>query len=244
MEIGLFVGVVVALGVILPIVLVVKMMGRARGPGWAKDPSALSGHGTLTGVRDTGTTMNEAAQFEFSMEVTLPGEAPYPAKTKMLVSRANFGVLQPGMTVAVKVKPDDRDKVWIDLTQPVAPAGAPMGGAGGYQFTGSPDPDKLGSAAELLASGAPGQATIKVAQPLGMTAAETGGPYAPGTGDDPLYLFEVDVALDGGAAPFPARFGHRVPKDRIATLAVGSRLRVAVDPSKPSEAVAIDWDRS
>ena len=54
----------------------------------------------------------------------------------------------------------------------------------------------------------------------------------------------LDVALDGGAAPFPARFGHRVPKDRIATLAVGSRLRVAVDPSKPSEAVAIDWDRS
>ena len=239
MEIGLFVGVMVALGVILPIVLVIKMMGRARGPGWAKDPSALSGHGTLTGVRDTGTTMNEAAQFEFSMDVTLPGEAPYTAKTKMLVSRANFGVLQPGMTVAVKVKPDDRDKVWIDLTQPVAPAGVPMGAAGGGSA-----PASVGSAAELLASGTPGSATIKVAQPLGMTVADTGSPHAPGTGDDPLYLFEVDVALDGGAAPFPARFGHRVPKDRIATLAVGSTLRVAVDPSKPSEAVAIDWDRS
>ena len=121
------------------------------------------------------------------------------------------------------------------------PAG---GGAPGYAVSGTPDPAKLGSAAELLASGTPGRATIRVAQPLGMTAAETGGPYAPGTGDDPLYLFEVDVALDGGAAPFPARFGHRVPKDRIATLAVGSALRVAVDPSKPSEAVAIDWDRS
>ena len=223
----------------VPILIVVMMFRRARGAGWVRDPSALDGQGTITAVKDTGTTMNEAAQFKFTLDVSLPGQAPYEATVKTFVSRVNFGTLTPGMTVAVKVKPEDHTKVWIDFGQPVTAAGSAAAGGAGATSTGP-----VRSSTELLASGTPGWAVLRTAQPLGMTAAEAGGTPEPGTENDPIYLIEVDVSLDGGAAAFPARFGHRVPQDRIASLAPGSNLRVAVDPSHPSEAVAIDWSAS
>lgn len=230
----------IGVSVLIPVLVIVRMLRRAKGPGWAKAPGALDGRGTIVEVRDTGTTMNEAALFAFTLDVALPGEQPYRAVTKMLIGRTNFGVLQPGMVVAVKVKPDDHDEVWIDLAQPIDASGGAGAIAAGFG-SGAQAPAEVGSAAELLATGTYGTATIRAAQPLGKTVGDLVADPAPGTADDPLYLFEVEIALDGGADPFPARFGHRVPKDRITTLAEGSRLRVAVDPSRPSTEVAIDW---
>jgi hypothetical protein len=39
-------------------------------------------------------------------------------------------------------------------------------------------------------------------------------------------------------------FGHRVPLAKVAQIAPGVQLSVAVDESNPSQEVAIDWDRS
>jgi hypothetical protein len=47
-----------------------------------------------------------------------------------------------------------------------------------------------------------------------------------------------------GENPFPAVFGHRVPLAKLATVAPGVKLAVAVDLSDRNNEVAIDWDRS
>lgn len=52
---------------------------------------------------------------------------------------------------------------------------------------------------------------------------------------------EVTLA---GQAPFPAVFGHRVPLAKLASVAPGVKVAVAVDPANPYQEVAIDWDKS
>jgi len=60
---------------------------------------------------------------------------------------------------------------------------------------------------------------------------------------DPMWLFTVEVSL-AGQSPFPAVFGHRVPIDKVATVAPGVKLAVAVDEANKNQDVAIDWDKS
>ena len=100
-----------------------------------------------------------------------------------------------------------------------------------------------GSADQLLATGTHGTAVITTAQPLGKTVRDInprGRSVAPRR---PVWLFTVEVSL-AGQAPFPAVFGHRVPLAKVASVAPGVKLAVAVDPADKNEEVAIDWDKS
>jgi hypothetical protein len=100
-----------------------------------------------------------------------------------------------------------------------------------------------GSAARLLATGTHGTAVITSAQPLGKKVRDFDPKADPTHLDDPLWLFTLEVTLPGGSA-FPAMFGHRVPASKVAELAPGVKLAVAVDESNPTQECAIDWDRS
>jgi hypothetical protein len=99
------------------------------------------------------------------------------------------------------------------------------------------------SADQLLASGSHGVATITTAQPLGKTVRDMNPNAKPERLDYPMWLFTVEVSIPG-QAPFPAIFGHYVPTHRIALMAPGVRLAVAVNEADRNEDVAIDWDRS
>ncbi len=57
-----------------------------------------------------------------------------------------------------------------------------------------------------------------------------------------MWLFTLEVSL-AGQAPFPAVFGHRVPLAKLASVAPGVKLAVAVDETDKNEEVAIDWDQ-
>ena len=100
-----------------------------------------------------------------------------------------------------------------------------------------------GSADQLLATGAHGTAVITTAQPLGMTVRQVNPAADPSRLDDPMWLFTVEVTLPG-QAPFPAVFGHRVPIAKVASVAPGVTLAVAVDEADKNQDVAIDWERS
>lgn len=104
-------------------------------------------------------------------------------------------------------------------------------------------PTIRGSAATILATGTHGTAEITTAMPLGKTAGQVNPTIDPSQANDPIWVFTVEVSL-AGQAPFPAVFGHRVPLAKVASVAPGVKLAVAVDPTNPNQDVAIDWDKS
>jgi hypothetical protein len=104
-------------------------------------------------------------------------------------------------------------------------------------------PTIKGKAATILATGTHGTAVVTTAQPLGKTVRDIDPSADPSRLNDPVWLFTVEVSL-AGLKPFPAMFGHRVPLAKVAQIAPGVQLSVAVDESNPSQEVAIDWDRS
>lgn len=104
-------------------------------------------------------------------------------------------------------------------------------------------PTIRGSAATILATGTHGTAVITTTMPLGKTAGQVNPAIDPLQANDPIWVFTLEVSL-AGQAPFPAVFGHRVPPAKVAALAPGVKLSVAVDPQNPYQDVAIDWDKS
>jgi hypothetical protein len=141
------------------------------------------------------------------------------------------------------------------------PAGAGASGGMDFQFDASDQPAAgqvsalvgavrggtlqsiKGSADHILATGTHGTAVITTAQPLGKTVRDINPAADPSRLDDPVWLFTVEVSL-AGQAPFPAVFGHRVPLAKVASVAPGVKLAVAVDEADRNQEVAIDWDKS
>ena len=100
-----------------------------------------------------------------------------------------------------------------------------------------------GSADQLLATGTHGTAVITTAMPLGKTVRDINPAADPSRLNDPVWIFTVEVTL-AGEAPFPAVFGHRVPLAKLAIVAPGVKLAVAVNEANRNQEVAIDWDKS
>ena len=100
-----------------------------------------------------------------------------------------------------------------------------------------------GKADEILATGTHGTAVVTSASPLGKTVRDINPNADPSRLNDPMWLFTVEVSV-AGEIPFPAVFGHRVPLAKLASIAPGVRLAVAVNMADRNNEVAIDWDRS
>jgi hypothetical protein len=100
-----------------------------------------------------------------------------------------------------------------------------------------------GSADQLLASGMRGTAVITTAMPLGKTVRDINPAADPSRLNDPVWIFTVECDVPGGGQ-FPAVFGHRVPLAKLAAVAPGVKLSVAVNMSNKNQEVAIDWDKS
>jgi hypothetical protein len=100
-----------------------------------------------------------------------------------------------------------------------------------------------GKADELLATGTHGTAVVTSASPLGKTVRDINPNADPSRLNDPMWLFTVEVSV-AGENPFPAVFGHRVPLAKLASIAPGVRLAIAVNMANRNNEVAIDWERS
>lgn len=75
--------------------------------------SGIVGEATIDQISDTGTTINDNPQVQFTLTVKVPGRDPYPATLTQVVSRIAIGSFQPGATVPVRVSPDDPQTLMI-----------------------------------------------------------------------------------------------------------------------------------
>jgi hypothetical protein len=202
------------------------------------------------------------------------GAPAYRATTKALIPRIFVPQIVPGARIGVLIDPRDPQKVTVDFAHfnagaadfaatlsDAAAAGAPAGDGTEIDFDASGNPNMAqvgamlhaansgtlplirGSAAELLATGTHGTAVITSAQPMGRKVRDINPKAEPSRLDDPMWLFTLEVSL-AGRNPFPAVLGHRVPIAKVAEVAPGVRLAVAVGAADPTHDVAIDWDKS
>ena len=225
----------------------------------------------IESIADTGTTISspsagpEAPVYQLGLQVTPIGGAgaPYQVTVKAAVPRLYIPMVLPGARLGVMVDPQNPMNVSPDFTRiggaaPAAPvppgsfrmdfdaSGQPAAGEVATVATGvrSGTVNTIrGSADQLLATGTHGTAVITTAMPLGKTVRDINPAADPSRLDDPMWIFTVEVTL-AGQAPFPAVFGHRVPLAKLAAVAPGVTLAVAVNEANKNQEVAIDWDKS
>jgi hypothetical protein len=75
--------------------------------------TGLVGQAVITGVRNTGATINENPIVEFDLRVALDGHPPYGVTHRQVVSRLVVGNFAPGATVPVRVDPGNAGEVMI-----------------------------------------------------------------------------------------------------------------------------------
>jgi hypothetical protein len=176
------------------------------------------------------------------------GSAPFETTVRTQVEFSQIGHLQPGDTFAVRYDPEDHDN--FELGAKISSAGttaaeeslesASAGDiAAAVQATGETGQRK--SAADLLASGQRMTAVLREFSPSGKTVGDI-DPAQPDP-DDPVYVMKAELPIDG-SSPIEAVFMNRVPQAKVASLRLGARLSVAVNPANPSNEVTIDWTNS
>jgi hypothetical protein len=223
----------------------------------------IPGTARVLQVRDTGVTINRVnAVLEARLEVTVPGREPYETRAEVMLGRMSWGVLQPGMTVAVKVDPRNPAHVAIDLAgQSVAdPALAALvqrlGGqiergpgvvatpGGSFQIpgiAGTMQANAVRDAAQVIATGERAEGTIQSVSDTGATAGQMVPGIEPEKAGDPMVFVAMQVRPRKGA-PFAAQGLYRVPKHKLSALAIGRRVPVSYLPGQPQSAT-IDWAR-
>jgi hypothetical protein len=70
-----------------------------------------AGAATITGLRDTGVTINDNPTVELDLSVSLDGGEPYAVTHRQTISRIAIASFQPGATVPVRVDPADRSSL-------------------------------------------------------------------------------------------------------------------------------------
>jgi hypothetical protein len=226
----------------------------------------------IQSISDTGTTISsssvgpDAPVYELTLQVTPIGGAgaPFMAIVKSAIPRLYIPMVLPGARIGVLIDPVNPANVSPDFTRmgaAAAPATPPPPGGFAMDFDAAGQPaagevaavatgvrsgtvnTTKGSADQLLATGTHGTAVITTAMPLGKTVRDINPAADPSRLNDPVWLFTVEVTL-AGLAPFPAVFGHRVPLAKLAAVAPGVKLAVAVNEANRNQEVAIDWDAS
>ncbi len=234
----------------------------------------MPGDALIESIADTGVTVTmpsvgpDAPEYRLGLQVVpAGGGAPYEVSVKALIPRLFVPMVLPGAHVGVLIDPADPQKVSLDFGSisgaQTAGEASVVGPSGGMNFSfdasGQPVagetsavvgavrsgalPTIRGSAAELLATGTRCTAVITTAQPLGKTVRDINPAADPSRLNDPMWLFTAEVSM-AGETPWPAVFGHRVPLDKVAEVAPGVKLAVAVDLADRNQEVAIDWDES
>ena len=172
--------------------------------------AGVHAEGTLVGAEQTGTFINNNPVVRLLLDVRMPGRPVYRVTVTETIDLVSLSQLTPGKELLLKVDPLHPEKVAIRGDKPR------WGGQA--------------SAAEILATGIPGQAKVVRTWDMGLVPDGSG---------DPAVGFEVVVQVQDGRPPYQVQFGHRVPK-HIAPPVAGAILPVRVSPQDPSR-VAIDF---
>lgn len=78
--------------------------------------TGVSAQATILKVSDTGVTVNNSPQIKLLLQVTPPTGMPYQVETKILISRLQTYSYQQGMSVPVKIDPNDKNLIALDYS--------------------------------------------------------------------------------------------------------------------------------
>jgi hypothetical protein len=70
---------------------------------------------TVAALRQGAGMVNYQPIVEFDLTVMSPGSPPYPVTVSQVVPQVHLPLAQPGATVNVKVDPNDRNAVWVNV---------------------------------------------------------------------------------------------------------------------------------
>ncbi|GLW05649.1 hypothetical protein Misp01_07790 [Microtetraspora sp. NBRC 13810] len=171
----------------------------------------------VVSMKDSGMTVNDMPLVGFELEVRREGADAYAVAHRETVPRLLVGAVLPGTLLAVRLDPADQLRLAVDWSVPPRQGETPVR-------------ERL-SAAELLARGLPGIATVLGTFSLNGMEADNG---------DPILGLQLEVTPESGRMPYQVRIGHRVPLALVRLTVPGTRLPVRIAGEDP-EKVAIDW---
>ncbi|MFY7069299.1 DUF3592 domain-containing protein [Nocardiopsis changdeensis] len=204
--------------VLLTSLFTLRIESSLRGLGGAK---AMAGApiavGTVTDWRRTGLTVNDAPQIAVTLDVETPEGHRFTAVAKELLDPAEVGLLEPGVLLPVRYRPDRPGVVAIDRSGDQAAAQAAFDAV--MLRAGLTTPRAL----EIAAHGIPAQGVITEVRPTGNLV--NGNPE-----------MDVEVAVtrpDGGV--FHTRTVKRLPARLSTSLQVGRVVTVHYLPGQEDE---------
>jgi hypothetical protein len=203
----------------------------------------VAGTAQVLSVQDTGVTVNNLNMVvKVGLLISVAGRPPYQAEIRhVLRGRTEWGSIQPGMTVPVKVDPQDPSNVAIDTS---AVAGAIQHlTAPGSTPSGAAPRVVTRSAADIIAAGIKADGTLISAAATGLTAGQAAAGLPADQADDPIVHVAFTYRLPGEDEEIRGEALIRVPDGKSHVLVPGSTVPIAVLPDAPSTA-AIDWSRT
>ncbi len=229
--------------------------------------TGIAGTATVTGLTQTGMTLNDQPQVEIGLLVSIPGRAPYAAARKEFVPLILLGRLSSGQPLPVKVDPNDPQAIVIDWAAGALPAtmgslpgdAAGRGAAGGLDGTGGQTETLAQVQAALAESGLPAAApfatteqgaysvdqlrAIVRANGIDGTAtidklADTGETI----GDERLFTMEVTLHVPGQPDRQLQPSAAMVPITAADRVAIGVTVPVKVAPDNPN-LVVFEWEQ-
>jgi hypothetical protein len=230
--------------------------------------TGLAGTATITGLTQTGMSLNDQPQVEMELLVSIPGRAPYAATRKEFVPLILLGRLSSGLPLAVKVDPADPQRLIIDWSAPAsvpAPASgaAFTGGLGGASAGGA----TMGGQTETLAqvqaalaeSGLPAAAPFASPEQGGYTvdqlraAVRANGIDGTATidkladtgeivGDERLFTMQLTLHVPGQPDRQLTPSAAMVPITAADQVAIGRTIPVKVAPDNPN-LVLFEWEK-
>lgn len=227
--------------------------------------TGIAGTATVTGLTQTGMSLNDQPQVEIGLLVSIPGRVPYAATRKEFVPLILLGRLSSGQPLPVKVDPTDPQAIVIDWAAGTLPTtmgslpgdAAGLGSTGGVGFTAGQTETLAQVQAALAASGMPAAApfatTEQGAYSVDQLRAIVRATGIDGTatidkladtgetiGDERLFTMEVTLHVPGQPDRRLQPSAAMVPITAADRVAVGRTIPVKVAPDNP-DLVVFEW---
>ncbi len=188
----------------------------------------LDGKALIKEVRDTGVTVNNSPQVKLIVDVKNYLGQTYSTTIRVLVSRINPFVYQPGMTIPVKIDPKNEKNVVINTSGEVSTNSK-------IQRTAAGDFDEAGKAKLMVEleqlqkdndailfgiTSLSARAIVKNYKWLGINI----------NGNNPLVELLLEVLPDAGP-PFMATVKGAIAEQSVSKYQVGEEIFVKYDPN-------------
>lgn len=188
--------------------------------------TGVSARAVIKELSDTGVTVNNAPQIKLLLEVFPPTGTPYLVQTKMLISRLQTSSFQPGMELAVKIDPDDKDKVAID---PAGAAGYSSSASGAYGGITQQEAQEMlkkmnDENLRIMAIGESSRAIVTNYKWLGVYV----------NGNNPYVKLDLEV-IPESRRPFKAEAEGVIKEESVPKFQPGEEIFVKFDPNDISK---------